>query len=176
MTGQGRLRGTTNISERPAEANDRAVPGHWEGDLLFGKGMSAVATLVERKSRFVMLIGLPHGHSADVVADTLAVKITELPDQAERLRRRAITPIRQPRILGSRQAHVVGAVRRRVYVPDRLVEPQPARGRCRTDPESHVEVGDDLDALYADRTAAGLAASTVGNIHALLSACVSTVP
>ena len=84
MNGQGQLRGTVHISQRPAEANDRAVPGHWEGDLLFGKGMSAIATLVERKSRFVMLIGLPHGHTADVVADALAVKITELPDQLRR--------------------------------------------------------------------------------------------
>src|SRR6266536_3868010 len=84
MNGQGQLRGTVHICQRPAEANDRAVPGHWEGDLLFGKGMSAIATLVERKSRFVMLIGLPHGHTADVVADALAVKITELPQQLRR--------------------------------------------------------------------------------------------
>ena len=69
MNGQGQLRATLNIRERPAEANDRAVPGHWEGDLLMGKRMHAMATLVERKSRFVMLVALPNGHSADVVAD-----------------------------------------------------------------------------------------------------------
>ena len=82
--GQGKLRGTVHISQRPAEANDRAVPGHWEGDLIFGKGMTAVATLVERQSRFVMLVGLPAGHTADVVADALAAKIAELPSQLRR--------------------------------------------------------------------------------------------
>jgi IS30 family transposase len=84
MNGQGQLRATLNIRERPAEANDRAVPGHWEGDLLFGKRMRAIATLVERKTRFVMLIALPNGHAADVVADALARKIVELPEQLRR--------------------------------------------------------------------------------------------
>jgi len=84
MNGQGQLRGTLNIRDRPAEANDRAVPGHWEGDLLFGKRMRAIATLVERKTRFVMLIALPDGHAADVVADALAKKIVELPQQLRR--------------------------------------------------------------------------------------------
>jgi IS30 family transposase len=84
MNGQGRLRGTLNIRERPAEANDRAVPGHWEGDLLFGKRMRAIAALVERKTRFVMLIALPNGHAADVVADACAAKITGLPEQLRR--------------------------------------------------------------------------------------------
>jgi IS30 family transposase len=84
MNGQGQLRGTLNIRERAAEAKDRAVPGHWEGDLLFGKRMRAMATLVERKTRFVMLIALPNGHAADVVADALAAKITELPEQLRR--------------------------------------------------------------------------------------------
>ena len=82
--GGGQLRGTVHISERPAEAEDRAVPGHWEGDLIFGKGMSAIATLVERHSRFVMLVALPEGNTADAVGEALAAKITELPDQLRR--------------------------------------------------------------------------------------------
>jgi len=67
-----------NVSQRPAEADDRAVPGPWEGDLVFGKPMSPVATLVERSSRFVMLVALPDGHKADLAADALAAKITTL--------------------------------------------------------------------------------------------------
>jgi Integrase core domain len=84
MNGQGQLRGTVHISQRPAEASDRAVPGHWEGDLLFGTRSSTVATLVERTSRFVMLVGVPGGHTADVVADALAEAITTLPAQLRR--------------------------------------------------------------------------------------------
>ena len=84
MNGQGQLRGTIHISQRPAEASDRAVPGHWEGDLLFGTRSSTVATLVERKSRFVMLVHLPGGHTAGVVADALADAITSLPSQLRR--------------------------------------------------------------------------------------------
>jgi transposase, IS30 family len=84
MNGQGQLRATINVRQRPPEANDRAVPGHWEGDLIFGKKMSAVATLVERKSRFVMLVALPHGHRADTVADALGEWITTLPQQLRR--------------------------------------------------------------------------------------------
>jgi IS30 family transposase len=82
--GQGQLRGTVHISQRPAEASDRAVPGHWEGDLLFGTRSSTVATLVERKSRFVMLVHLPGSHTAGVVADALADAITRLPSQLRR--------------------------------------------------------------------------------------------
>jgi len=82
--GQGQLRGTLHISQRPAEAEDRAVPGHWEGDLVCGKRMTAFATLVERHSRFVMLVGLPHGHRADVVADAISQRITALPQQLRR--------------------------------------------------------------------------------------------
>ena len=77
--GRGLRPGILHISERPAEAADRAVPGHWEGDLVFGRGMSPVATLVERSTRFVMLVALPDGHKADLVAPALAAKITTLP-------------------------------------------------------------------------------------------------
>ena len=55
------------------------MPGHWEGDLVFGKHMTPVATLVERSTRFVMLVALPERHTADMVADALAAKITALP-------------------------------------------------------------------------------------------------
>ena len=59
--GRGQLKDKLMISERPAEADDRAVPGHWEGDLLLGKLPSAIVTLVERSSRFTQLIALPDG-------------------------------------------------------------------------------------------------------------------
>ncbi len=84
FNGQGQLRGVLNISERPAEADDRAVPGHWEGDLLFGSGKTAVATLVERRSRFLMLVALPDGWGADLVADALAEHVVRLPDELRR--------------------------------------------------------------------------------------------
>jgi len=82
---QGRIPGMVNISERPAEAADRAVPGHWEGDLIDGKGgRSHVGTLVERSTRFTMLVPLPDGKSAPAVAAALTPVIAGLPGALRR--------------------------------------------------------------------------------------------
>jgi len=89
------------ISQRPAEAADRAVPGHWEGDLILGLGSSAVGTLVERTTRYTMLLHLPRmdghggeprvkngpalaGHGAEAVRDAIAREIASLPEQLRR--------------------------------------------------------------------------------------------
>jgi IS30 family transposase len=79
-TGKGQIREPVMISERPAEAEDRAVPGHWEGDLLMGKRMTAIGTLVERHTRYVMLFPLPDGNNAEAVRTALAATIQRLPE------------------------------------------------------------------------------------------------
>jgi IS30 family transposase len=73
------------ISERPAEVEDRAVPGHWEGDLIIGKGgRSAIGVLVERATRYVVLLHLPDGRTAEDVRIALTRQIRKLPAELRR--------------------------------------------------------------------------------------------
>jgi len=82
---RGKIPNMVMISERPAEVEDRAVPGHWEGDLIIGKaGRSAVGTLVERTSRFVMLLHLPDGRAAEKINEAMRKAIIDLPAELVR--------------------------------------------------------------------------------------------
>ncbi len=85
-TKQGaRIADMVMVSERPAEVADRAVPGHWEGDLIVGKqNRSAIGTLVERTTRFVMLLHLPDGHNAEAVRTAMTDTIVTLPEGLRR--------------------------------------------------------------------------------------------
>ena len=83
---RGKIPGMVNIAERPAEVEDRAVPGHWEGDLILGSTASgsAIGTLVERASRYVMLLHLPAGHGADAVEAAMVEAMSRLPQTLRR--------------------------------------------------------------------------------------------
>ena len=83
-TNRGKIKDMINISQRPVEAADRAVPGHWEGDLLFGTRTTAIGTLVERSTRFVMLFKLPSGINAESARLGLTQKILTLPENLRR--------------------------------------------------------------------------------------------
>ena len=100
-SGKSFLSSDVMITERPAEANDRAIPGHWEGDLILGLGSSAIGTLVERSTRYTMLLHLPRlpghgegnrakngpaltGHGAEAVRDAITDTIANLPDHLRR--------------------------------------------------------------------------------------------
>jgi transposase, IS30 family len=82
---KNRIPDMVNISQRPPEADDRAVPGHWEGDLVIGKrNATAIGTLVERASGFAMLVPLPDGYRPEHVAPALAAKVQTLPEALRR--------------------------------------------------------------------------------------------
>ena len=82
---RGRIANMVNISQRPAEADDRAIPGHWEGDLIAGpQHHSAIGTLVERTTGYVLLLHLPHGRGAPMVAQAMVETMSELPAQLRR--------------------------------------------------------------------------------------------
>jgi IS30 family transposase len=83
---RSRILNMVSISERPAEVEDRAVPGHWEGDLIMGStaSNSAIGTLVERTTRYVMLLHLPNGHGADAVAEAMVTSMSRLPEDLRR--------------------------------------------------------------------------------------------
>jgi transposase, IS30 family len=81
-TGQGKLKDMINISDRPKEADDRAIPGHWEGDLILGSTASgsAIGTLVERTTGFVVLLHLPDDRTAATLAAAMSIKVPDIPE------------------------------------------------------------------------------------------------
>ena len=105
QTGQrkNRIPDMVNIAQRPPEADDRAVPGHWEGDLVIGKrNQTAIGTLVERTTGFALLVALPDGYKPEHVAPALAAKIQTLPDAL----RRSLTWDQGPEMRDWKQVHI----------------------------------------------------------------------
>lgn len=84
LSGRGRLRGMVPLHARPAEADDRRVPGHWEGDLVMGRRPSAVASLVERSSRYLLLVALRDGLKAKAVQPALRDALQRVPAELRR--------------------------------------------------------------------------------------------
>jgi len=85
QSGAGRIRNPILISDRPPDVEDRAIPGHWEGDLIIGKGgRSAIGVLVERASRYVVLLLLPHGRTAEDVRAALTRQVSKMPAELRR--------------------------------------------------------------------------------------------
>jgi transposase, IS30 family len=109
---KNRIPDMINISQRPAEAKDRAVPGHWEGDLLIGRrNATAIATLVERSTGYALLVSLPEGYKPEQVAPALATKIQTLPEAL----RRTLTWDQGPEMRDWKQVRVDSGIE--VYFP-----------------------------------------------------------
>ncbi|MFE7568429.1 IS30 family transposase [Streptomyces sp. NPDC057539] len=113
-TGRGIIRGMVSITARPAEAEDRKVPGHWEGDLVMGTRPSAVATLVECTSRYTAIVALPDGIKAEQVTPHLTRSLLGIPPQL----RRTLTWYRGREIAGHQ------AITTETGVPIYLCEPR----------------------------------------------------
>jgi len=104
---KNRIPDMVNIAQRPAEADDRAVPGHWEGDLLIGKrNATAIGTLVERSSGYALLVALPAGYKPEHVAPALAAKVQTLPEGL----RRSLTWGQGPEMRDWKQVHVSAGI------------------------------------------------------------------
>ena len=117
---RGRLPGMVMISERPAEVADRAVPGHWEGDLILGEGgRSAVGTLVERSTRLVLLLHLTEGRSADSVEKAMRKSIKTLPRSSG---------VPSPGTRGQRWRTTCDSLRRRASRSTSVIRTPPGRG------------------------------------------------
>jgi transposase, IS30 family len=113
VTKRGKIPNMILISERPAEVTDRAVPGHWEGDLILGSNCrSAIATLVERQTRYTMLVHLPEDHSATAVRDGLLATIKTLPEHL----RKSLTWDQGPEL--TRHAEIALATKMDIYFCD----------------------------------------------------------